>query len=110
MRLIVNILVLVSEFVEGGAYLEDEDPNVVSATGSKGDQASESGLEGGEGKENGTGEHTSSGADIITTRTYDLMITYDRYYQTPRLWLYGYDEASHYKRPFVLNFCKISVF
>ncbi|XP_075246180.1 ubiquitin-like-conjugating enzyme ATG3 [Convolutriloba macropyga] len=80
------------EFVEGGAYLEDEDPNVVSATGSKGDQASESGLEGGEGKENGTGEHTSSGADIITTRTYDLMITYDRYYQTPRLWLYGYDE------------------
>ncbi len=25
-------------------------------------------------------------------RTYDLSITYDLYYQTPRLWLTGYDE------------------
>lgn len=30
--------------------------------------------------------------DILRTRTYDLHITYDKYYQTPRLWLYGYDE------------------
>ncbi|XP_043276647.1 ubiquitin-like-conjugating enzyme ATG3 [Venturia canescens] len=30
--------------------------------------------------------------EIIHTRTYDLHITYDKYYQTPRLWLYGYDE------------------
>ncbi|KAE8748656.1 Autophagy-related protein 3 [Frankliniella occidentalis] len=30
--------------------------------------------------------------DIIRTRTYDLHITYDKYYQTPRLWLFGYDE------------------
>ncbi|XP_018321928.1 ubiquitin-like-conjugating enzyme ATG3 [Agrilus planipennis] len=29
---------------------------------------------------------------IIRTRTYDLHITYDKYYQTPRLWLCGYDE------------------
>lgn len=29
---------------------------------------------------------------IIATRTYDLNITYDKYYQTPRLWLVGYDE------------------
>jgi len=29
---------------------------------------------------------------IIHTRTYDLHITYDKYYQTPRLWLTGYDE------------------
>jgi ubiquitin-like-conjugating enzyme ATG3 len=29
---------------------------------------------------------------IVPTRTYDLNITYDRYYQTPRLWLHGYDE------------------
>jgi ubiquitin-like-conjugating enzyme ATG3 len=27
------------------------------------------------------------------TRTYDLSITWDKYYQTPRLWLYGYNEA-----------------
>jgi len=31
--------------------------------------------------------------EIIQTRTYDLHITYDKFYQTPRLWLFGYDEA-----------------
>jgi ubiquitin-like-conjugating enzyme ATG3 len=30
--------------------------------------------------------------EIVSTRTYDLNITYDKYYQTPRLWLSGYDE------------------
>jgi ubiquitin-like-conjugating enzyme ATG3 len=30
--------------------------------------------------------------NILPTRTYDLHITYDKYYQTPRLWLAGYDE------------------
>ncbi|EFA03061.1 ubiquitin-like-conjugating enzyme ATG3 [Tribolium castaneum] len=33
--------------------------------------------------------------EIIHTRTYDLHITYDKYYQTPRLWLTGYNE--HHK-------------
>lgn len=28
---------------------------------------------------------------IIKTRTYDLYITYDFFYQTPRMWIYGYD-------------------
>ncbi len=32
------------------------------------------------------------GCEIVPTRTYDLNITYDKYYQTPRLWLSGYDE------------------
>ena len=27
------------------------------------------------------------------SRTYDLSITWDKYYQTPRLWLFGYNEA-----------------
>lgn len=31
--------------------------------------------------------------EIIQTRTYDLNITYDKYYQTPRLWLTGHDEV-----------------
>lgn len=31
-------------------------------------------------------------SNIVRTRTYDLYITYDKYYQTPRLWLAGYDE------------------
>eukprot|EP01137_Pigoraptor_chileana_P037692 Opistho-2@35186 len=35
----------------------------------------------------------SEGVDnILKSRTYDLHITYDKYYQTPRLWLSGYDE------------------
>lgn len=29
---------------------------------------------------------------ILKTRTYDITITYDKYYQTPRVWLFGYDE------------------
>ena len=32
------------------------------------------------------------GDSIVKTRTYDLSITYDKYYQTPRFWLIGYDE------------------
>lgn len=33
------------------------------------------------------------GGAVLRTRTYDLMITYDKYYQVPRLWLVGYDES-----------------
>ena len=29
---------------------------------------------------------------VVLTRTYDLFITYDKYYQTPRMWITGYDE------------------
>lgn len=29
------------------------------------------------------------------TRTYDLSITWDKYYQTPRLWLFGYNDAGN---------------
>ncbi|XP_033228703.1 ubiquitin-like-conjugating enzyme ATG3 isoform X1 [Belonocnema kinseyi] len=39
----------------------------------------------------GKGDSCQEG-EIIHTRTYDLHITYDKYYQTPRLWLFGYDE------------------
>ncbi|XP_047514359.1 ubiquitin-like-conjugating enzyme ATG3 [Pieris napi] len=35
---------------------------------------------------------SGSGDEIVRTRTYDLHITYDKYYQTPRLWLIGYNE------------------
>lgn len=30
--------------------------------------------------------------NLLQVRTYDVMITYDKYYQTPRVWLIGYDE------------------
>lgn len=32
--------------------------------------------------------------NLLQVRTYDVMITYDKYYQTPRIWLIGYDEVS----------------
>jgi ubiquitin-like-conjugating enzyme ATG3 len=32
-------------------------------------------------------------SDTVKTRTYDLIITYDKYYRTPRLWLSGYTES-----------------
>ena len=34
---------------------------------------------------------TASGG-ILKARRYDVSITYDKYYQTPRIWLFGYDE------------------
>ncbi|KAK9804182.1 hypothetical protein WJX73_009883 [Symbiochloris irregularis] len=37
--------------------------------------------------------------DIMHTRTYDLMITYDKYYQVPRFWLSGYDEGRQPLQP-----------
>jgi len=30
--------------------------------------------------------------NLLQVRTYDVLITYDKYYQTPRVWLIGYDE------------------
>ena len=40
---------------------------------------------------------------IVHTRTYDLMITYDKYYQVPRFWLVGYDEKRHPLTPKQVN-------
>eukprot|EP00850_Spirogloea_muscicola_P020281 SM000211S06651 [mRNA] locus=s211:181288:183297:- [translate_table: standard] len=36
---------------------------------------------------------------ILRTRTYDISITYDKYYQTPRVWLFGYDESRQPLKP-----------
>jgi len=43
-------------------------------------------------EDTGVVEASVEGGEILSTRTYDLNITYDKYYQTPRLWLFGYDE------------------
>lgn len=40
-----------------------------------------------------TVEPADTDNQVIHTRTYDLHITYDKYYQTPRLWVVGYDES-----------------
>ncbi|XVF33576.1 hypothetical protein REPUB_Repub17cG0180100 [Reevesia pubescens] len=37
--------------------------------------------------------------NILRTRTYDVSITYDKYYQTPRVWLTGYDESKMLLQP-----------
>eukprot|EP00986_Skeletonema_menzelii_P012573 scaffold6982_cov144-Skeletonema_menzelii.AAC.6 len=38
---------------------------------------------------------SNSDDNILKVRTYDLSITYDKYYQTPRIWLMGYaDDGS----------------
>lgn len=38
--------------------------------------------------------NNTSNDSVLRTRTYDLHITYDKYYQTPRLWVIGYDEVN----------------
>ncbi|VDK45029.1 unnamed protein product [Cylicostephanus goldi] len=55
------------DFVESGG-LEDIDPNRYIAS------------------------HSAPVAEVERPRTYDLHITYDKYYQVPRLFLMGYDE------------------
>ena len=30
---------------------------------------------------------------VVHTRTYDLLISYDKYYSVPKFWLVGYDES-----------------
>ena len=49
-----------------------------------------------EGEENVFEDIKSQGtmAEMVKTRTYDISITYDFYYQTPRLWLFGYNEKA----------------
>lgn len=37
-------------------------------------------------------EAQASDSRIVRTRTYDVSITYDKYYRVPRVWLRGYDE------------------
>jgi len=36
---------------------------------------------------------------VLKTRTYDISLTYDLYYQTPKVWLFGYDENHQPLRP-----------
>ena len=35
------------------------------------------------------------GQNLLQVRTYDCLISYDKHYQTPRFWLFGYDEVGH---------------
>ncbi|KAJ2460244.1 E2-like enzyme [Coemansia sp. RSA 2424] len=59
---------------------EDDDPSAAAAAASAAPTASAT---------SGNGDDEDK---ILRTRTYDISITYDKYYQTPRVWLFGYDE------------------
>jgi len=65
------------DFIESG--MADDDAAVDVETSKKSSTKKSDGAAGG-------------GGEIENVRTYDLNITYDKYYQTPRLWLFGYDE------------------
>lgn len=66
-------------FMESGA-LEEDDPNRYVPPKTKQNASEDSQAQG------------NADDNILRTRTYDLHITYDKYYQVPRLWLAGYDE------------------
>ena len=42
---------------------------------------------------------SSSFCAVVRSRRYDLSITYDNYYRTPRVWLFGYDENGSVLKP-----------
>lgn len=66
-------------FEESGMLEQQDEATLIEKT--KGD------------KESGEDIGGTDSDEIVQTRTYDLHITYDKYYQTPRLWLFGYNEV-----------------
>jgi len=46
-----------------------------------------------------TKDPSALSTNTIKTRTYDLSICYDQYQQTPRVWLFGYDENKNPLKP-----------
>ncbi|XP_026684887.1 ubiquitin-like-conjugating enzyme ATG3 [Diaphorina citri] len=73
------------DFEESG-FLDEQDPSIANIPPEKQSPSSPAG-------------DSQECGDIVRTRTYDLHITYDKYYQTPRLWLYGYNEYHHTLNP-----------
>lgn len=66
----------------GGGVVEHEDPSTLAPPPPKAGAAASSG-----------------GSNILSVRTYDCLISYDKYYQTPRMWLVGYDEHGSPLKP-----------
>lgn len=71
---------------------EFEDDNVMEdeAAVSAGATANSNG---GSGSSNNAAMGGAYKNNIMRVRTYDLSITYDKYYQTPRVWMMGYESA-----------------
>lgn len=66
-----------------GAGVEEEDDPATAAPATLAHASSSSASHPGAGGDNGK---------LLSVRKYDCIITYDKYYQTPRMWLVGYDE------------------
>jgi hypothetical protein len=77
------------EFEASGLLDEDDGQTRIVKTNASANTPGE----GGSGNTAGGGGSAPETGEIIQTRTYDLLITYDKFYQTPRLWLFGYDEV-----------------
>lgn len=45
------------------------------------------------------GQTNVPASKLVSVRTYDCLITYDKYYQTPRMWLVGYSENGQPLKP-----------
>lgn len=60
---------------EDGPAVEDNDPAEARPTGAT------------------SAADKQADTNTVNMRSYDLYITYDRYYQTPRMWLFGYNET-----------------
>ncbi|EPQ32265.1 uncharacterized protein PFL1_00462 [Pseudozyma flocculosa PF-1] len=73
------------EMDDMGAGVEEEDDAATMQTATK---ASTSAAGVGAAAASGSGD----GGKLLSVRKYDCIITYDKYYQTPRMWLVGYDE------------------
>ncbi|KAJ1827993.1 E2-like enzyme [Coemansia sp. RSA 2599] len=70
----------IDDELEGLGSVEDSDPAAAAAAASASASKPDA----------GAGDEVED--KILRTRTYDISITYDKYYQTPRVWLFGYDE------------------
>ena len=71
---------------------EDDDdaiagPNIPSAVIAEEEEEEE-----GKGDGNRQPSRMKHHSDVLQTRTYDVLISYDNYYRTPRVWLIGYGE------------------
>ncbi|KAL6783742.1 ATG3 [Auxenochlorella protothecoides x Auxenochlorella symbiontica] len=75
------------------ARLEEEDDDAIPDLADLDDSEDVGTVEAGKGPAAAVQPGANEAGDgVRRTRTYDLVITYDKYYQVPRFWLIGYDE------------------
>lgn len=68
-------------------YLDMEDESLALDDATTGSSAAV-----GTAKVGGVAAENTTSSNLVRARRYDVSITYDNYYRTPRFWLFGYDE------------------